>query len=172
MAFFLGSIPYAVIGSLTRFQAAQSTQAQRVLSMFWLASGIFIGATIPFYGFSFQEIIDITRDAFSSEAKRKRQMVGWERQMVEREREIFQSLMRKYQKRDRERDREMERDMEEKIRKREEENEKEKERNREMREMEMEIEMEGERERGMEAEKKREIREIEIRKREMEILGR
>jgi hypothetical protein len=61
MAFFLGPIPYAVIGGLTHFRAAQSTLAQRVLTMFWLASGIFIGAIIPFIGFNAVEIIDTIR---------------------------------------------------------------------------------------------------------------
>lgn len=61
MVFFLGAIPYAVIGSLTHFQGAQSTQAQRVLTMFWLTSGVFIGATLPFYSFGFQEMIDVTK---------------------------------------------------------------------------------------------------------------
>jgi hypothetical protein len=62
MVFFLGAIPYTVIGGLTHFQAAQSTQAQRVFTMFWLASGVFIGSTIPFISFGFQEMIDIVID--------------------------------------------------------------------------------------------------------------
>jgi hypothetical protein len=67
VVFFLGAIPYAVIGSLTHFQAGQSTQAQRVLTMFWLASGVFIGATIPFYSFSFQEMIHIFNAAMAED---------------------------------------------------------------------------------------------------------
>jgi hypothetical protein len=77
MAFILGGIPIAVIGSLTHFHAAQSTQAQRVLTMFWLSSGVLIGATIPFYGFGFQEIIVFIKDTFGfgkiARAKRQRE---------------------------------------------------------------------------------------------------
>lgn len=58
---FLGAIPYAVIGSLTHFRAAQSTKAQRILTMFWLTSGVYIGAAIPFWGFGFQEMKDILK---------------------------------------------------------------------------------------------------------------
>lgn len=65
----LGAIPYGVIGGLTQFQAAQSTQSQRVLTMFWLASGVFIGATIPFISFSFHEILDIIKGSFSQKAR-------------------------------------------------------------------------------------------------------
>jgi hypothetical protein len=64
----LGTIPYAVIGSLTQFQAAQSTHAQRALTMFWLASGVFIGAAIPFISFSFREMVDVTKGTFSRKA--------------------------------------------------------------------------------------------------------
>jgi hypothetical protein len=50
--------------------------------MFWLASGIFIGSTIPFFGSSLEEMIDITRGAFSSEkmamAKTERDKKGEE----------------------------------------------------------------------------------------------
>jgi hypothetical protein len=66
----LGVIPYGVIGGLTHFQAAQSTQSQRVLTMFWLASGVFIEATIPFISFSFREILDIIKEAFSQKARK------------------------------------------------------------------------------------------------------
>jgi hypothetical protein len=47
--FVLGAIPYAVIGSLTHFQHGQSAPTQRVFTMFWLASGVFLGATLNFY---------------------------------------------------------------------------------------------------------------------------
>ncbi|KAN0104359.1 hypothetical protein V8E51_010104 [Hyaloscypha variabilis] len=65
----LGTISYAVIGALTQFQAAQSTQAQRVLTMFSLASDVFIGATIPLISFSFHEVVDIIKGAFSQKAR-------------------------------------------------------------------------------------------------------
>ncbi|PMD47239.1 hypothetical protein L207DRAFT_627919 [Hyaloscypha variabilis F] len=65
----LGTISYAVIGALTQFQAAQSTQAQRVFTMFWLASGVFIRATIPLISFSFHEVVDIIKGAFSQKAR-------------------------------------------------------------------------------------------------------
>ncbi|KAE8447550.1 hypothetical protein EG329_010680 [Mollisiaceae sp. DMI_Dod_QoI] len=65
----LGTIPYAVIGGLTHFQAARSTQSQRVLTMFWLASGVFIGAMIPFISFSFHELLDIIKGSFSQQAR-------------------------------------------------------------------------------------------------------
>ena len=66
----LGTIPYGVIGGLTHFQAAQSTAAQRVLTMFWLASGVFIGAAIPFISFSFQEMLEIIKGSFSQKARK------------------------------------------------------------------------------------------------------
>ncbi|PMD51483.1 uncharacterized protein K444DRAFT_620586 [Hyaloscypha bicolor E] len=73
----LGTIPYAVIGSLTQFHAAESTEAERVLTMFWLASGVLIGATIPFIGFTFHEMVEIIKGSFSqkawNEARRARQ---------------------------------------------------------------------------------------------------
>jgi hypothetical protein len=83
MALFLGAIPYAVIGGLTRFHAAQSTQAQRVLTMFWLAAGILIGAAIPFYGFSLLEMIDMMRMFRESERERERERRERERKESE-----------------------------------------------------------------------------------------
>jgi len=87
MAFSLGSILYTVIGGLTRFKAAQSIKAQRVLTMFWLAFRVFIGATMPLYGFSFLEIIHIRRDAFSSEnmliTRRRRETEEEEKREIE-----------------------------------------------------------------------------------------
>jgi hypothetical protein len=38
--------------------------------MFWLASGVFIGATIPFINFSFHEMLDITKGSFSQNARK------------------------------------------------------------------------------------------------------
>ncbi len=103
MAFFLGAIPYAVIGSLTHFHAAQSTQAQRVLTMFWLASGIFIGATIPFYGFSILEMIDIIRNAFGSKKKFREVETNQERELRGKEiRERIEKDIEERRGRDRE----------------------------------------------------------------------
>ncbi|KAH9203370.1 hypothetical protein DL95DRAFT_399397 [Leptodontidium sp. 2 PMI_412] len=46
--YVLGAIPYAVIGILTHFDSAQSTIAQRVWTMSWLAFGVVWGTIIPF----------------------------------------------------------------------------------------------------------------------------
>lgn len=45
----LGIVPYAVIGALTHFQPGQSSVTQRVFTMYWLATGLLIGAVMPFY---------------------------------------------------------------------------------------------------------------------------
>jgi hypothetical protein len=57
MAIGLGAFPIAVVGAMTRFQAAQSTTTQRVFTTFWLAAGVTIGSTIPFFGLTFQETL-------------------------------------------------------------------------------------------------------------------
>lgn len=46
ISILFGVIPYAVIGSLTGFQNGRSTLAERVLTQFWLATGIIIGAVL------------------------------------------------------------------------------------------------------------------------------
>jgi hypothetical protein len=45
----LGIVPYAVIGALTHFQPGESSVTQRVFTMYWLATGLLIGAVMPFY---------------------------------------------------------------------------------------------------------------------------
>lgn len=65
MALILGAIPYVTIGVLTHFDAAMSTKVQRVFTMLWLASGVFIGATLPFFSFSFRELIATTATVFT-----------------------------------------------------------------------------------------------------------
>ena len=43
--FFIGAIPYAIIGGLTHFDPGQSTLAQRVWTMMWLTFGVVVGTS-------------------------------------------------------------------------------------------------------------------------------
>jgi hypothetical protein len=64
-ALVLGALPIAVVWAMTQFQAGQSTMTQRVFTMLWLVSGVIVGTTIPFFGFTFQEIMELAKPIFS-----------------------------------------------------------------------------------------------------------
>ena len=45
---FLGVIPFAVIWAVTGFRGGNSSLSQRVFTMYWLATGLLVGALLPF----------------------------------------------------------------------------------------------------------------------------